>query len=114
MADMTVSDSAQPLDVQKMLKEAGLTAFVALMLCFGLVGFEVRDVSGGLAINTRFDDVAVAVALVFFGRIAMILLREHRSLPVLVAGSAFCGVLFLMLLSETFFGADVEIGRAHV
>ena len=99
-----------PLDVPAMFKEAGATALVMFALAFGLVGFQVRDVPGGLDIVQRFDDVAIVVALGFIGRIALILLREHRPLPVLIAAPAVAAIMFVLLLSETFFGAAAGAG----
>ena len=95
-----------PLDVPAMFKEAGATALVMLALAFGLLGFEVRDVPGGLDIVTRFDDVAEVMVIGFFGRMGLILLREHRPLPVLIAASVLAVILLLLLLSETIFGAE--------
>jgi branched-chain amino acid transport system permease protein len=94
----------RPLDMPATFKEAGLTAFIMVALAFSLVGFEVRDVPGGIAIDTRFDDV-VAIGLVgFVGRIALILLREHRPIPVIVAAPILAAIMLGVLLSETFFG----------
>jgi branched-chain amino acid transport system permease protein len=55
------------------LREAGQTAFVALVLAVPLVGFETVDKSGGagLTIVTRFDWVFYGVAAVFLGRLAL-------------------------------------------
>jgi branched-chain amino acid transport system permease protein len=100
----------RPLDVPAMVKEAGATALVMLALAFGLVGFEVRDVPGGLDIVTRFDDVAEVMVIGFFGRMALILLREHRPLPVLVATLILAPILLLLLLSENIFGAEAGAG----
>ncbi|RMD64959.1 MAG: high-affinity branched-chain amino acid ABC transporter permease LivM [Alphaproteobacteria bacterium] len=87
-----------------MVKEAGLTALVLFGLTIGLVGFETRDVPGGVAIRTRFDDVAAVVVIGFIGRIALILLREHRPRPVLIGTVAAAAGMLVLLLSETLFG----------
>jgi len=92
------------LDVPAVIKEAGITALVILALTVGLVGFETRDVPGGIDINTRFADVVAAVAFGFLGRVALILLREHRPLPVLALAPLFAVVMLVLLLSETLFG----------
>ena len=103
MAVVTAAGAAaRPIDVPAMLKEAGLTALAVLVLAFTMVGFEVRDVPGGLDIHTRFPAVAVAVALVFVGRIALILLRRERPLPVLVVGIVISGSLLALLLANLF------------
>lgn len=72
-----VSDSAGPsfLDV---LREAALTALVALILAVPMIGLRTVSAPGGLAIETRWWWVAIGVAGVFFGRIGLILVREWR------------------------------------
>ena len=100
----------RPLDVPAMVKEAGATALIMLVLAFGLVGFEIRDVPGGLDIVTRFDDVAMVMVIGFFGRLALILLRVQRPLPVLLAAPPYAVVTLVLLLSETIFGAETGAG----
>ena len=89
-----------------MLKEAGITGLVIFALAAALVGFETTDVRGGIDIGTRFGDVAVVVAFGFVGRIALILLREHRPGPVLIGAPIASVIMLGMLLAETFFGAE--------
>ncbi len=57
------------LDFAQIFKEAFLAGVVALVLAFPLVGFKTVDVTGGLAIDSRFDWVAIGVAFVFVGRL---------------------------------------------
>ena len=84
-------------DIRGWLREAGLTAAVVFALAFGLVGFRAIDVSGGLAIVTRFDDVFIAAALAFLGRLGLILLRNGRPRPVLwIAGPVGLAVVYLL------------------
>ncbi len=85
----------KPLDRRAMFKEVGLTGVVVFTLAIGLVGFETLDVPGGLAINTRFDDVAAVVILAMLGRVALILLREHRPLPVALTALPFAVLLVI-------------------
>jgi branched-chain amino acid transport system permease protein len=79
------------MEPRALLKDAGLAAFVAFMLALPMVGFQTIDVSGGRGITvvTRFADVAISVALVFLGRLALGLL-EVRSwrVPILVVTAA--------------------------
>lgn len=93
------------LDVGALLKEAGATALVIFALTIGLVGFETRDVPGGIDINTRFDDVAAIVVFGFLMRIGLVLLRWHRPLPVLIVAPVVAAAMLLVLLAEAFFGA---------
>ena len=62
------------------LKEAGLSAFVALMIALPLIGLQtIANPTGeGLALNFRPAYVAWAVGVVFFGRLALIVLRVRR------------------------------------
>ena len=98
--------AARPLDMRAMLKEAGITALVIFALAFALVGFETTDVRGAIGLGTRFGDVAVVVAFGFIGRIAIVLLREHRPVPVLIGAPLAAAVMLGMLLAETLFGAE--------
>ena len=52
------------LDLPAMLKEAGVTALIALALTFPLVGLRTVDVGSRLTVSPRFTEVAIAVALV--------------------------------------------------
>ena len=79
------------MDPRALLKDAGLAAFVAFMLALPMVGFQTVDVSGGhgITVVTRFGDVAITVALVFAGRIALGLLdTPSRRLPILMVAAA--------------------------
>lgn len=58
-----------------LLREPVLAALVALTLAVPLVGFETVAEEGGLAIRTRWSWVAIAVAIVFGGRLVLVLLR---------------------------------------
>jgi branched-chain amino acid transport system permease protein len=91
----------RPLDLRAMLKEAVLAALITLALMVPLVGFQTVDSVRGLTIRTRFEEVVVAVLLVFFGRIGLILTREGRALPVLVLSiAAGIGFWFLSFPNE--------------
>ena len=103
---MSASTETGIVDYPAMFKEAGLTAFVMFALTVGLVGFETLDQTGGLGIRLRFDDVAVAVALAFFGRIAIVLLRQGVPKPVLMVAAPFSIVFFVALMGETLFGPE--------
>lgn len=94
----------RPLDWPKIVKEAGLVAFVMLGLTVLMVGIEVRDVPGGLQLISRFDDVFFACLFGFVGRIALILLRERRPKPVAAISLPFAAVVLVVLLSENIFG----------
>ena len=65
--------AAAPARSLAVLKEAAVAAIVALALAFPLVGFQTTDQSGGggLTVNYRFDWVAIGVAAVFIGRLAI-------------------------------------------
>jgi branched-chain amino acid transport system permease protein len=90
-AESATTDTA--LHAGKVLKEAGVTAAVVFALTVGVVGFRTVDVPGGVSIVTRFNDVAFATTVAFFGRILLILLRGGRPLPVLAGALPFALVL---------------------
>ena len=62
-----------------MLKDAALAAAVALALAIPLVGFQAVEINATLGIRTRFDWVAIGVAAVFLGRLALSLLAAARA-----------------------------------
>lgn len=62
-------------------KEAGLAAFVALMLALPMGGFKTTEATTGLNLAFRPLFVIVAVAFVFVGRIVLIVVRERRGPP---------------------------------
>jgi branched-chain amino acid transport system permease protein len=103
MAIAAARDSGtRVIDVPAVLKEAGLTGLVVLALAFTMVGFEIRDVPGGLDIHTRFPAVVMSAVLVAIGRTALILLRHERPLPVLAVGALFSLSLLALLLADVF------------
>ena len=90
----------RPFDWPNALKEAGAVAFVMLGLTVLMVGIEVRDVPGGLALIGRYDDVAFASLFGFMGRIAIALLREQRPKPVVLICTPIALILLFILLSQ--------------
>ena len=84
------------MNVRALLKDSGLAAFVAFALAFPMMGFQTVDVSGGFGITVvaHFDVVAIAVALVFVGRLALGFLDDpSKRLPILVGAGAVAVVL---------------------
>ena len=75
-----------------MLKDAALTAFVALALGFFIVGFRTYDASGkGLVFDYQFTDLAVAIVTIFIGRLGLLLAAEGLRWPALVLGPVLGG-----------------------
>jgi branched-chain amino acid transport system permease protein len=73
---MAAAEAADARRLGAIVKEAGLAAVVAFALALPLVGLQTVDQpGGGLAINYRFDWVAIGVAAVFGGKLAIALLR---------------------------------------
>ena len=105
-AKTSTAPAGRPFDRQAMLKEAGATGLVIFALAFGLLGFRTLDVPGGIDIQYRFGDVAAAVVIGILGRIALILLRERRPLPVLLTAPPLAIVLLVVLLSKFLFGPE--------
>jgi branched-chain amino acid transport system permease protein len=80
-----------------MLKDAGLTAFVAAALGIFIVGFRTIDIGSrtGLSFDYQFADLAVAVVTIFFGRLGLSLASTGLRWPALVLG----GVLIVAAIS---------------
>jgi branched-chain amino acid transport system permease protein len=63
-------------------REAAIAAIIAVLLAVPLVGFETVQVQSDLQLRTRWSTVAVAGAVVFFGRLLLSLFwlgRKERS-----------------------------------
>ncbi|HLJ62607.1 MAG TPA: DUF3382 domain-containing protein, partial [Stellaceae bacterium] len=81
------------------LKEAAWAAAVTLVLAIPLVGFKTEDVGGGaLGIVTRFDWVALAVATVFVGKLALSVIRWPRLPAFTLPPRMFTAIAVLALL----------------
>lgn len=65
-------------DLRPMLKDAFLTAIVALMLALPLAGARLADYQGRLIADWRPELVILFVAAAFIGRLAWLLWRGHR------------------------------------
>src|SRR3954462_11562629 len=89
------------LDIPAILKEAGLTALIALALTFPLVGLRTVDVGSRLTLPPRFTAAALAVALVFIGRIGLILTREKQAVPVLLVSLALAVIAWFLPFPST-------------
>jgi branched-chain amino acid transport system permease protein len=71
-----------------MLKDAGLTAFVAAALGIFVVGFRTVDVGRGLTFHYHLIDLAVAVVTIFFGRLGLWLAANGLRWPAMTLGAA--------------------------
>jgi len=82
MAVETADRSPQTaaLDLPAALKDAGIAALVSLVLAVPMFGFHVIGLGDGqgLGLEQRWDWVAIAVAAVFAGRLALNLVLQHR------------------------------------
>jgi len=63
------------------LKDAGVAALIALALFGPLVGLKTEVTTGGLFLTQRWGDVAIAVAVVFVGRLLLNLLVFKTDKP---------------------------------
>ena len=97
-----------PLDIRALLLEAAATSLIVFALTIGLVGFKILDVPGGLAIETRFVDVAICMVFAFIGRIGVVLLREERPYPVFAVSITGAIILSVALLSEPILGSSAS------
>ncbi len=64
-----------------LLKEAGVAGLIALGLSIVMLGFKTEVQPGGLGIVTRWPWVAIAVIIVFIGRLLLALRRETKKPP---------------------------------
>ena len=73
-----------------MLKDAGLTAFVAAALGIFIVGFRTVDQGGGkgLGFDYHLVDLAVAVVVIFIGRLGLSMAANGLRWPAIVLGAA--------------------------
>ena len=72
-----VGEAARSVSLPAALKEAGLTALVAFILALPMLGLHLGDIPGGVTIEPRFNMVAIGVAGVFIGRLAIALYLQH-------------------------------------
>ena len=93
--------AAIPSRMTAAVKEAALAAFVALALAIPMVGLHTVDKGGTLIVETRFDWVAIAVLIVFAGRLAVALwpatlrLKARRDAAHVVADGHFSVLKFI-------------------
>lgn len=68
--------------VFELLRQAGIAAFIALLLFFHLIGLRTVDQPNGLGVSPQWAQLAVAVGAVFIGRIlfGLILLQRKAKL----------------------------------
>ncbi len=79
--------SAPRFKLPAALADAGIVAGVAILLGLPLVGLRTVTKSGGLAIETRIVELAIAAVLIFAGRLAMTMIRSGHPLPAFVGGA---------------------------
>jgi len=69
------------------LKNSCITALIAAILALPLAGIRTADAAGGLSVEERWADVAVAALLVFIGRLAWETAQQVKwVLPLAIAG----------------------------
>jgi branched-chain amino acid transport system permease protein len=91
------------------VKDGAFAAAIVFALCFGLLGFKIEDVPGGLEIVMRFDNVATTTVLAFAISAAFVLLRVGTVLPVLLVSVTVAGALVAVLLAEHVFWPDRDL-----
>src|SRR5215475_2029601 len=77
-----------------MLKDAALTVLVAAALGIFIVGFRTVDVGSrtGLSFDYQFADLAVALLVIFFGRLGLSLAAEGLRWPTIALGALMVAV----------------------
>lgn len=84
---MARASALSPVWIAGGLKEAGLHALIALILAVPMIGLRTVQEPGGLGLETRWQAVAIAVACVFFGRLAIVVLHHSRQQRPRAAGT---------------------------
>ena len=90
--------SMRPVGLGAGLREAAITAAVALVLMVGLVGVHAASQAGGLVIRTRFSEILIVAALVFLGRLALVMVREGAPGIALAGGLAAAAIGWIVPL----------------
>ena len=84
------------------LVELGATALVVFALTISLVGFHIKDVSGGISLELRIVDVLSAVLIAIVGRGWLILMRFGYDRIVTVTA----GLVAVVLVVSLIFGGE--------
>ena len=94
---MPVQTAGGDVTVLAMVKDAGLVAAISLALAVPMVLFHTvdRGGGGGLTVELRVLECAIAVATVFVGRFGLALSRTRAAWPVLGVSTLIAGVLIL-------------------
>lgn len=93
-----------------MFREAGLTALVAAALLLPFIGFRIVNRGGDQFLDTRFPEMMTGVALIFIGRLALILIRDGRLVLPVVGGIATAATGFLIDFPTDFLKAVTVAG----
>jgi len=88
----TAGDTAHRFTWRPALIECAITAGIVFALALPLAGVRIADIPGGLELQSHIPRVLAACLLAFFGRLALVLLRHGRYLPVAVG----CGIAALL------------------
>ncbi len=91
---------AATLDWPEILKTAVFAAAITFLLAISIVGVETQSGPGGLTLSTRFPEVAIAVVGVFFGSMALSLIRGGYPVPAMIGAGLVTGVLLVVLVLE--------------
>ncbi len=96
--------AAAAQDGRSIVKELAATALIVGALTITMVGFHIKDIPGGIALETRLFDVVSAIIAAVIGRGWLILARQGRPLVVAATALPVTVLLLVGLLSQTLFG----------
>ena len=96
------------------LKEAGIAAGIALLLALPLVGAETVSEGSAFIVKPRVAELAVGVALVFVGRLAIASLRGGHHIPVIAGGLVAAALGWRFALPSAFLGVVAIAGGLAV
>ncbi len=91
---------AASLDWPGILRTALFAAAITFLLAISIVGVETQSGPGGLTLSTRFPEVAIAVVGVFFGSMALSLIRAGYPVPAMIGAALVTVALLVVLVLE--------------
>jgi branched-chain amino acid transport system permease protein len=102
------------IEVAATIKEALMTAFVSAALLVPLVGFRITNRGGDQFLDTRWAEVAIAVGLVFLGRLCLNLVNQRVFFIPTLVGLVVLGIGFFISFPSEFLKTIALCGGAVV
>lgn len=113
MAALPATDNPSD-ELVRHLKDAGITALIALALAVPIVGLRTVVARGGVDIDYRIEEILVAALLVFAGRLALLQIAAGRPVFPMAAGAVFAIGGYLLDLPSEFLRVVAIAGGAVI